>query len=85
MSEIDPEFLAQYTKESDWAEAHGICQRTVARYRERGLPYLFFGGYVWIPKLEGRDWIAGRVKRRNVRRRRTTTQIEPTTTQEDAA
>jgi hypothetical protein len=71
---LDPDFLAQYERESEWAEAHGVCQRTVARYRERGLPYLFFGGYVWIPKLEGRDWIAARVKRRNSRRRITTHQ-----------
>jgi hypothetical protein len=71
---LDPDFLAQYERESEWAEAHGVCQRTVARYRARGLPYLFFGGYVWIPKLEGREWIAGRVKRRNPSRRRITTQ-----------
>jgi hypothetical protein len=68
MSEIDPEFLAQYMRESDWANSHGITQRTVARYRDRGLPYLMFAGYIWIPKQEGRAWIASRVKRRNSRR-----------------
>jgi hypothetical protein len=71
MSEIsDPNFLAEYEKESAWAEGHGVSQRTVARYRELGLPHLFFGGYIWIPRLEGRAWIASRVKRRNPSRRR---------------
>jgi hypothetical protein len=51
MSEIsDPNFLAEYEKESAWAEGHGVSQRTVARYRELGLPHLFFGGYIWNPK-----------------------------------
>jgi hypothetical protein len=73
MSEkLDPEFLSQYVRESEWAKAHGICQRTVARYRDRGLPYLMFAGYIWIPKHEAHEWIASRVKRRNTGRRRTT-------------
>jgi hypothetical protein len=58
---LDPDFLAQYERESEWAEA-------VARYRDRGLPFLFFGGCVWIPRLEAHEWIASRVKRRNQRR-----------------
>jgi hypothetical protein len=70
MSELDPEFLAQYTRESDWAKAHGLCQRTVARYRGQGLPFMFFGGWIWIPRVEGDEWIASRVKRRNFRRHR---------------
>jgi hypothetical protein len=74
MSEtLDPDFLAQYERESDWAKAHGISQRTAARYRAlpNGLPFLFFGGWVWIPKREGQEWIASRVKRRrNPRRQR---------------
>jgi len=64
---LDPDFLAEYEKESDWAEGHGISQR----YRALGLPFLTFGGWVWIPKREGRQWIAGLVKRRrNPRRQR---------------
>lgn len=75
MSALDPDFLSTYEKESDWAEAHGICRRTVARYRAQpnGLPFLIWGGFVWIPKREGRDWIASRVKRRNQRRPRQST------------
>jgi len=67
---LDPDFLAEYEKESDWAEGHGISQRTAKRYRELGLPFLTFGGFVYIPKREGRAWIAARVKRRNPRRTR---------------
>ena len=68
---LDPEFLALYEKEEDWAEAHGISQRTASRYRAlpNGLPFLIFGGWVWIPKREGLEWIANRVQRRNPRRR----------------
>jgi hypothetical protein len=77
MAELDAEFLAQYSRESDWAKAHGITQRTVARYRDRGLPFLFFGGWIWIPRREGDEWIASRVKRRNsnFRRRKITQEV----------
>jgi len=67
---LDSDFLAEYEKESYWAESHGISQRTAARYRALGLPFLTFGGFVWIAKREGRQWIASRVKRRNPPRRR---------------
>ena len=65
----DSDFLASYEKESDWAEGHGISQRTVKRYRALGLPFLIFGGWVWIPKQEGQNWIAARIKRPNPLRR----------------
>jgi hypothetical protein len=75
---LDPEFLGDYSKEIDWAEAHGISQRTSKRYRDQGMPFLFFGGWIWIPKRQGREWIDGRVKRRNPRRspRRQASQVE---------
>jgi len=76
---LDPHFLAEYEKESDWAKGHGISQRTSARYRALGLPFLTFGGFVWIPKQEGRQWIASRVKRRRYpprQRRQATTTAE---------
>ena len=75
---LNADFLAEYEKEVDWAEGHGISQRTAARYRALGLPFLAFGGFVWIPKREGREWIASRVKRRN-RPRRQRRAIVPTT------
>jgi hypothetical protein len=67
---VDPDFLAEYEKEADWAAGHGISQRTAARYRALGLPFLVFGGFVWIPKREGREYIASRVRRHNTPRRR---------------
>ncbi|HVI67724.1 MAG TPA: hypothetical protein VM910_34845 [Bradyrhizobium sp.] len=51
-------------------EVEEVSQRTAARYRALGLPFLTFGGWIWIPKREGREWIASRVKRRNPRRQR---------------
>jgi hypothetical protein len=71
---LNADFLAEYEKETDWAEGHGISQRTAARYRALGLPFLTFGGFVWIPRRAGREWIANRVQRRNPGRRR---QAEP--------
>jgi hypothetical protein len=59
------DFLAEYERESDWAAGLGVHPRTVARYRDAGLPFLRFGGFVWIPKKEGREWIAGRIHRKN--------------------
>jgi len=67
---LDPDFLALYEREAEWADGHGISQRTAARYRALGLPFLTFGGFVYIPKHEGRQWIASRVRRRNPRRQR---------------
>ena len=67
---VNSDFLADYEKEADWAEGHGISQRTAARYRAIGLPYLTFAGFVWIHRRGGKEWIASRVKRRNPPRRR---------------
>lgn len=58
-----------------------ISLRTAKRYRAfpHGLPFLVFGGWIWIPRREGREWIAGRVQRRNPprvpRKTRATTEI----------
>jgi hypothetical protein len=67
---LDQNFLDEFEREDDWAEGHGVCQRTVARYRALGLPYLFLGGWIWIHKRGAGEWIASRVKRRNPARRR---------------
>jgi hypothetical protein len=67
---LDPEFLDMYERETTWAPAQGITQRTSKRYRDQGMPYLLWGGIVYIPKREGREYIASRVRRRNPRRRR---------------
>jgi hypothetical protein len=70
MSISDTDFLTEYQKEADWARSHGVSQRTVARYRELGLPYLDLK-FIWIHKRGGQEWLASRVKRRrNPPRRR---------------
>jgi len=66
---LNKDFVTNYQKEADWAAEYGIHPRTVARYRVQGLPFMIFGGYVWIPKQQARDWVASRVKRRNPPRR----------------
>jgi hypothetical protein len=68
---LDPEFLAEYERETEWAPGHGISKRTSKRYRElpNGLPFLVFGGCIWIPRREGAAWIANRIQRRNPPRR----------------
>jgi hypothetical protein len=67
---VNAEFLCEYELEADWAASLGISQRTSARYRADGLPYLNFGGCVWIHKRGGREYIASRIVRRNPPRRR---------------
>jgi hypothetical protein len=68
----DPDFLKEYEKEQTWAPKHGITKRTSQRYRNKerpGLPFLLWGGEVWIHKPGGAEFIAARVGRRNQRRR----------------
>jgi hypothetical protein len=64
--EIGPApLLGEFEKESVWAAKHNICQRTVARHRKRGLPYLEWGGEIYIPIAEGREYILSLLKRPN--------------------
>jgi hypothetical protein len=64
-------FLDLYAPEAAWAVEHNVSQRTVKRYRDapNGLPYLVWGGEIYIPRHEGAEYIRARVKRRNQRRR----------------
>ena len=75
---LDPEFLAEYELEADWAAGLGISQRTSARHRAKGCPYLEWGGCIWIHKRGGREYIRSRVRRRNPPRRRKATPAEIT-------
>jgi hypothetical protein len=70
----DQSFLEEYEREEIWAARFGICRKTAARYRNKpnGLPFLKWGGVVYIPKREGADFIRSRVRRRNPRDRRST-------------
>jgi hypothetical protein len=62
--------LDGFVPEEDFAEAHNVNPRTVARYRNQpdGLPYVKWAGRVYIHVLGARDWLAKRTIRRNQRR-----------------
>ncbi len=65
-----PNILDGYVEQSKFAEGAGVCMRTVERYRSQpnGLPFLPFGGKIYIPLDEAREWLKDRVKRPNQRR-----------------
>jgi hypothetical protein len=74
MSDDDDDLLilngARYWKQARWSRDKKVTVRTAARHRELGLPWLDWGGEVYIPEADGDAYIAGRLKRRNQRRRR---------------
>jgi hypothetical protein len=51
--------------EDDFARDHNLNRRTVWRYRKEqdGLPYVMFGGKVWIPIEEAKQWLHRRIRR----------------------
>jgi hypothetical protein len=60
-------FHTEFTPEPEWSAKHNISQRTAARYRQlpNGLPFLLFGGRIYIPNREGDEWIRSRIRRPN--------------------
>jgi hypothetical protein len=60
----------RYLKQARWSREKHINVRTTARHRQLGLPWLDWGGEIYIPEDEGDAYIASRVKRRNPRRQR---------------
>lgn len=72
MDTVVPSVLEGFQHEADFAKAAKISQRTVARYRNRidGLPYVEFGGKIYIPVAEARLWLSAKVKRPNPSRRK---------------
>jgi hypothetical protein len=61
----------RYWKQARWSQDKKIHPRTAARHRQLGLPWLDWGGEVYIPEHGGDAYIAARVKsRRNPRRPR---------------
>jgi hypothetical protein len=60
----------RYWKQGRWSRDKKINIRTAARHRQQGLPWLDWGGEVYIPELEGDAYIVSRVRRRNPRRQR---------------
>jgi hypothetical protein len=67
---MNPGILEGYVFEADFAKANGICRRTVAAYRSKpdGLPFVRFGGKVWIPVDKARKWLETREQDPNPRR-----------------
>ena len=64
-------FLDKYQEEADWAREKRISRRTSTRHRNRtnGLPFLEWGGKIYIPRVEGQDYIDSLVKRPDPARR----------------
>ena len=58
----------EYELEAEFAAANGACQRTIARYRQEGLPFVEWNGRIWINVPGERKWLAGRVRRLNQKR-----------------
>jgi hypothetical protein len=74
MSNDDDDLLIldskRYWKQNRWSKDKKISPRTTARHRQLGLPWLDWGGEVYIPEHDGDAYIASRVRRRNPPRRR---------------
>jgi hypothetical protein len=60
----------RYWKQGRWSRDKKVNIRTTARHRQLGLPWLDWGGEIYISEDEGDAYIASRVKRRRPRRRR---------------
>lgn len=69
--EANQSLLDGYVTEPTFAAGANISQRTCARYRNQpdGLPYVEFGGRIYIPIAEARAWLERKIKRPNQRRR----------------
>ena len=60
--------LDEYTPEAEFAADNGVHPRTVARARQDGLPFMFWGGRVWIHVPGAKKWLEGRIRRLNPKR-----------------
>jgi hypothetical protein len=61
----------RFWRQARWSNDKNIHVRTTARHRLLGLPWLAWGGEVYIPEDGGDAYIAARVRsRRNPRRYR---------------
>jgi hypothetical protein len=65
-------FLDGFQPERDFAKECGVAQRTVARYRKEpnGLPWLNFGGKIFIEIEGGKQWLRRRLRQSNPTRQR---------------
>jgi hypothetical protein len=63
--ETNTDILSGYIRDHDFAATYNISTRTIWRYRQAGLPYVIFGGEVWINAAGARQWLESRERRRN--------------------
>jgi hypothetical protein len=62
--------LEGYEPEHKFAAEHGASRRTIARYRNMGMPYLVWRGEIYIQVAGAREWLGSQIKRHNPRRHR---------------
>jgi len=55
MSNDVPNILDGYAPQADFAKGYGVHERTVARARREGLPFVEWGGKIWIDVAGARD------------------------------
>jgi hypothetical protein len=61
--------LGNLVREQEFADTIHVHQRTVARYRQQGLPYIELGGKIYIDAKGAIEWIARGTTVRNQPRR----------------
>jgi hypothetical protein len=55
--------LAGFERQDHFSERYSVNPRTIARYRRAGLPWIYWGGSVWIgPADAAAAWLHGRVQ-----------------------
>jgi hypothetical protein len=59
----------RFVKEARYAKDRNVVQRTIARRRDKGMPFLDWDGFIWIPEIEGDAFLVASVKRRSPPRR----------------
>jgi hypothetical protein len=56
--------LDDYQPQAEFAKEHNVAERTVNRYRNlpNGLPWMYFGGKVYIHIPGAKEWLQRRVR-----------------------
>jgi hypothetical protein len=57
--------LDNLVPEQEYADALRVHQRTIARQRQQGLPFVTLGGKVYIDARGAKRWVESRVVTRN--------------------
>jgi hypothetical protein len=64
MSSTSACILEGFVKEDEWAPANKVSKRTSKRYRDDGLPYMEWAGFIWIHQQGAREYLSARIRRR---------------------